>query len=350
MGEGLPASETGAGTGPQSRRSPRVVPGACAPPGRRFELAVIVLNFRTPALTVDCLRSLAGEVDGDAIEAIVLDNASGDGSAEQIEQEITHAGWGGWARVVCADENGGFSEGNNIGIAAADAEVYLFLNSDTIVRPGSVACLLEAVRRSDGLVGAQLEWADGTPQENRRAYLRPLHEFARGAHTGAVSRLAGRALPKASRGRDGLVEAPWVSFACVAIARAVIERIGGLDDGFFMYFEDMDFCRRAAEAGFSVGMAPDARVVHLKGGTSPVQSLTAEQARRPAYYYAARSRYLAKHYGRSGLLLANLFWHVGRGIAWLRETFGSKAPHVCARESRDIWIGWLSPLRPWRPH
>ena len=185
MGEGLPASEPGAG--PQSRHSPQVVPGSRAPAGQRFELAIIVLNYRTPELTIDCLRSLAGEVGHAAIEAIVLDNASGDGSVEQIEQEIDRAGWDGWARLVCADENGGFSAGNNIGVAAADADVYLFLNSDTIVRPGAVACLLEAVHRTRGLVGAQLEASDGTPQENRRAYLRPLHELARGAHTSAVS-------------------------------------------------------------------------------------------------------------------------------------------------------------------
>ena len=110
----------------------------------------------------------------------------------------------------------------------------------------------------------------------------------------------------------------------------MIERIGGLDDGFFMYFEDMDYCRRAAEAGFVVRMAPDARVVHLKGGTSPVQSQTAALARRPAYYYAARSRYFAKHYGRFGLWRANLGWHAGRVIGWLRETSGLAGAPRCA--------------------
>ena len=353
MGEGLPAGEPNAVAGLQPGRGPRVVPGVDAPgtpEGRRFDLAILVLNYRTPELTLDCLRSLEGEVDPESMEVVVLDNASGDGSAEAIEQGIVRAGWTGWARVVRSANNGGFSAGNNLGVCASDAEAYLFLNSDTVVRTGAVGQLLDAVGRTGGVVGAHLEWPDGTPQENRRAYLRPLHELARGARTGPVSRWAGRGLPEAHPGADGLVEAPWVSFACIAVARSVIERIGGLDDGFFMYFEDMDYCRRAAEAGFVVRMAPDARVVHLKGGTSPVQSQTAALARRPAYYYAARSRYFAKHYGRFGLWRANLGWHAGRVIGWLRETIGHKPPHACEQESRDIWIGWRSPLRPWRPH
>lgn len=347
MGEGLSASEAVAG--PKARASTPLVPGSLVPAGQRFDLAIIILNYRTPQLTLDCLASLAVQVDPGAIDVVVLDNASGDGSAEAIEQGIEQANWSAWARVVRSPENGGFSAGNNLGVRSADAQAYLFLNSDTIVRPGAVGSLLRAVGQTGGVVGAHLEWPDGREQENRRAYSRPLHELARGAQTSVISRWAGRSLPEARGGRAGLIAAPWLSFACIAVARGVIEEIGGLDDGFFMYFEDMDFCRRAAEAGFPVGLASDAHVVHLKGGTSPVQSQTAERARRPAYYYAARSRYFAKHYGRTGLWRANMAWHLGRVVGGLREVVGHKVPHACERESRDIWIGWRSPLVPWRP-
>ena len=347
MGEGLSASEVVGG--PNSPASTQLVPGSLAPSGQRFGLAIIILNYRTPQLTLDCLASLAAQVDPAVIDVVVLDNASGDGSAEAIEQGIEQADWAAWARVVRSRENGGFSAGNNLGVRSVDAQAYLFLNSDTIVRPGAVGSILRAVGQTGGVVGAHLEWPDGREQENRRAYSRPLHELARGAQTSVISRWAGRSLPEATTGSAGLIAAPWLSFACIAVARGVIEAIGGLDDGFFMYFEDMDYCRRAAEVGFRVAMAPDARVVHLKGGTSPVQSQTAALARRPAYYYAARSRYFAKHYGRFGLWRANLAWHAGRVIGWLREVVGHKPPHACERESSDIWIGWRAPLRPWRP-
>ena len=92
---------------------------------------------------------------------------------------------------------------------------------------------------------------------------------------------------------------PWISFACVMVRRQVIDQIGLLDDGYFMYVEDTDYCRRARAAGWEIWYWPASRVVHLRGGSSPVKSLTAKRGRRPRYYYASRSRYLAKFYGRN---------------------------------------------------
>ena len=152
MGEGLSASEAVAG--PKARASTPLVPGSLVPAGQRFDLAIIILNYRTPQLTLDCLASLAVQVDPGAIDVVVLDNASGDGSAEAIEQGIEQANWSAWARVVRSPENGGFSAGNNLGVRSADAQAYLFLNSDTIVRPGAVGSLLRAVGQTGGVVGA----------------------------------------------------------------------------------------------------------------------------------------------------------------------------------------------------
>jgi GT2 family glycosyltransferase len=112
-----------------------------------------------------------------------------------------------------------------------------------------------------------------------------------------------------------------------------------MDEGFFLYFEDVDTCRRARQAGFEVWYEPAARIVHLRGGSGPVKQLSAERRRRPRYYYAARRRYFRNAHGPVGPFLANLCWSLGRGIAWLRETLGRKAPHTVERELLDVWRG-----------
>ena len=110
-----------------------------------MKLAVIILNYKTPQLVIDCLQSLASEVDGSKHRVIVVDNDSQDGSVEKIRGAIAANNWSNWSEVLPSPVNGGFSAGNNVGIKAVDAEAYLLLNSDTIVRPGAIETLLETM-------------------------------------------------------------------------------------------------------------------------------------------------------------------------------------------------------------
>jgi GT2 family glycosyltransferase len=123
------------------------------------------------------------------------------------------------------------------------------------------------------------------------------------------------------------------------IRAEVIHSIGALDENYFMYFEDADYCRCAERAGFEVWQEPAARVVHLRGQSSPVKRLHAARQRLPRYYYASRSRYFRKQFGRSGWLAANLLWTTGRGVAWLRETLGAKERHTVEHQLWDNWRG-----------
>ena len=320
---------------------------------RRIEIAVILLNYRRADLVVQCLESLAPEVGGVRDWCVVVvDNASGDGSPERISRAIVERGWGGWARLAASPVNGGFSAGNNVGIQSVEAEHYLLLNSDTIVRPGALAALLAAMHAnpSAGLVGPRLEDPDATPQESCFRFHTPWSELMAAAATGPISSLL-RRYQVAQPASPVPCEAPWISFACVMIRARVIAEIGPLDEGFFMYFEDMDYCRRAWETGWRVRYEPAARVVHLRGGSSPVKQAFAERRRVPRYFFAARSRYFAKHYGGVlGVLLANCAWLAGRAVSLARELVGNKQPHTAERHARDLWTGWLRPLAaPERP-
>ena len=310
-------------------------------------LCVVILNHRTPELTIDSLRSLAEESRTiDDFSAVVVDNDSGDGSADRIERAIRENGWASWARVLRSAVNGGFAAGNNLGIRAVDSRYYLLLNSDTIVRRGALRALLDAAAENPraGLVSPRLEWPDGEAQISCFRYPSPLSELLWSAGTGVLTRLLHRfAVPAGVL--DHPAEAEWTSFACVLIRREVVEEIGHLDEGYFMYYEDVDYCRRARRGGWQVLHWPAARVVHLRGGSSPVKSQAKARKRRSRYYYASRARYFGKFYTRVGLWGANAFWTLGLGISLTRKLLEGRTPHMCEKEHVDIWTNALKPLR-----
>ena len=312
----------------------------------RKRIAVIIINYRTADLVIDCLQSLSGELQADVDVAIVVDNLSGDGSIDRIEYEVGQQKWNQWVTIIRSDRNGGYSYGNNLGIRNIDSEIFIFANSDTLIRQGAVECLYHALQSEQkvGIIGPRLEWPDGEVQVSCFRNMTPVSELLAAACTGIVTKLFRRHdVPVSPSSRP--MDADWISFAFVALRRTVVEQIGMLDEGYFMYFEDLDYCRRVRRRGWRIHYCPDARVVHLQSGSSQVNSLTASRGRRPAYYYASRSRYFAKYYGRLGLVCANLLWIAGRSISLLRELSGHKKPHVCERESRDIWINWWSPFK-----
>ena len=251
--------------------------------------------------------------------------------------------------------NRGFAGGNNVILAPAmeveePPRYLLLLNADTIVRPGALRALYDAMetRPEVGVLGPRLEWPDGTPQGSAFLDFTPLHEFIKAAGTGPVTRLFKRghgALPLSDKPHA----AEWISFACALVRREVFQQCGLLDEGYYLYYDDADYCRLARQAGWQVLYYPQARVVHLRGRSNPVKTLTAERKRRPRYWYISRSRYYAKFYGRSRLWLANALWCSGRAISLARELVGNRGQSVCDAEWRDIWTNAWSPLKPHEP-
>jgi N-acetylglucosaminyl-diphospho-decaprenol L-rhamnosyltransferase len=327
------ASSASSGRGEESRQDG----------GVNASIAVVVLNYKTPQLTLDCLATLEPEIDGETV-VVVVDNDSADGSAERLESEIKVRGWSSFATLVRAPSNGGFAAGNNLGILSVQADAYLLLNSDTLVCPGALRSLREGMAQHGdaGIIGAGLLTAGGDVDASRFRNVGPFSEFLRAANTQVVSRLLDRfdpSLPPTSE----TVEVDWVGFAAVIVRREVIEDIGLLDAGYFMYFEDIDYCRRANMAGWRVRYWPHARFVHLQGGSSKISGDQGRRRRAPASYYAARARYFARFYGRSGLWLANGLFCLGRLVSLTRECLGRPA-NLRPHEGRDIWTNALAPM------
>lgn len=277
---------------------------------------IVVVNYRTANLVIDCLRSLAPQVgDLDGGRVVIADNASGDGSVEKIEAAVAAEQWSDWVSVLPLAHNGGFAYGNNAGIhealsSEAPPDHVLLLNPDTVVRPDALRALVAfmAAHPEAGIAGSLIENPDGGTDRSAHRMPAPLGELVGAARLGVLNRLLHRHAVSPPL-RDEAHECDWVSGAAMVIRRQVLEQIGPMDEGYFLYFEEVDFCCRARTAGWQVWYVPQARVLHLEGAATGIR---AAAKRRPAYWYDSRRRFFIKHHGVSGLIAADLLWAAGR--------------------------------------
>lgn len=313
------------------------------------KLAIIIINYKTPQLIIDCLESLLPEILSVDARVVIVDNHSNDESVVKINDWMTAYDQLKQVKLVASSENTGFSGGNNRGVKEIEADYYLLLNSDTLVRKGAISLLLEAAQKdkSAGLLSPRLEWLDGTPQESCFRFHSPISELISSASTGLITRLFDKFnVPQLVSEQPDYYD--WTSFACVLVKADVFKEIGLMDDGYFMYFEDIAFAYQVKKAGWKVLNIPDAHVVHLRGGSSPVKSQAKLRKRLPRYYYESRTRCFYQLYGHVGLLMANLMWTVGWGISTVRGLLSlGFTPAASASQWKDIWINFFRPLKPY---
>ena len=285
------------------------------------EVAIIILNYKTPKLVVDCLDSISKSANFKDFYVVVVDNNSGDSSVKEIAAAINKNNWGSWVELVAAKENGGFSYGNNLGISSINANYYLLLNSDTIIVEQAIYKLYEFanMNSSASIVSPRLIWPDGELQTNGFRDIHPLSELVRAAKIGIISKLLKRYLIPVEPCLE-VTHPDWVCFACVLIKKEVLDIVGCLDENYFMYYEDVDYCRRAKQAGFEIATCPDAKVIHLNGGSSGINNKKRSLSSLPDYYYRSRMRYFREHYGQWGLFFANILWSIGRAICFVRQS------------------------------
>jgi hypothetical protein len=253
-----------------------------------LDLSVIIVSFNARADLEHCLRSLHEAPPAASHEIIVVDNASSDGSAEAARE---------WprVRVIEAGANTGFARANNLGIRASSGNSLLLLNSDTIVPPGAIDGLLaELAREPDvAVVGPRLVDGEGRAELSFGRMIGPLSELRQKL----LVRGHARRLPLVSAWVEHRTRTrrfpDWVSGACLLVRRADAERAGLLDERFFMYAEDVDFCAAIGRLGRRVLFAPAIEVVHLRGRSVR----TAAGATRAAYRRSHLAFY-EKHHPR----------------------------------------------------
>ncbi|MGC9468043.1 MAG: glycosyltransferase family 2 protein [Anaerolineae bacterium] len=253
-------------------------------------LSVVIVSWNVRTLLEAALHSvLAFSVSGSKLEVIVVDNASTDGTVEMVGASFPQV------RLIANRQNLGFTGGNNQGISAAKGDYILLLNSDAELLDGALDQMIHYLEMHPdvGLVGPQLLNSDGSHQSSRRRFPTPMVLFLESTWLeGLAPRSSLDRYYCLDRSPTERQEVDWVTGAAMMVRREVVDQVGPFDEGFFMYSEELDWCRRIRNAGWRIVYVPEAKVVH-HGGKSSDQVAPA----RHIYFQSSKVRYTRKYHG-----------------------------------------------------
>ena len=225
------------------------------------DLSIIIINWNTKQLVLDCIASVHATVKNVGFEIHVVDNGSGDGSVEAVAKEYPYV------RIIANKANMGFAKANNQAIRAMQAKYAVLLNSDTILKKGALEAMhafMETHPRA-GICGPQLLYEDGTKQTSYSTFPTLGEEFC----SSAISRLL---LPKKYRERamrkSAIITRPatvdYIIGACMMVRKTAMDQVGLLDEDYFFCYEEVDWCLRMKKAGWEVWHLPDIEIFHLQ--------------------------------------------------------------------------------------
>jgi N-acetylglucosaminyl-diphospho-decaprenol L-rhamnosyltransferase len=306
-----------------------------------LDIAVVIVTYKCAALTIESLRSVAAErsAAGFQIRAVVVDNASGD--APPIAEAIESNGWRSWVTLVTAPKNGGFAYGNNLGIARACEDhvpsyVYL-LNPDAQVRLGAIGSLARFLESHPeaGIAGSSFETLDGSDWPIAFHFPTLMSEMLQGMELTPLMRLFKRWVV-AQHMTNVPQPIDWICGASMLIRPAVLASIAGMDENYFLYFEETDFCYRAKRSGFATWYVPESRVMHIGGQSTAVTDLTSGPKRLPSYWFESRRRYFAMTYGIGHAIGIDIVALLACSIGLLKRAAVGRARSATPHFIRDL--------------
>ena len=266
------------------------------------DLSIIIVSYNARADLERCLASLHDPAPTISHELVVVDNASSDGSAEA-------AAWWPDVRVIESGANLGFAAANNIGIRASVGEYLLLLNSDTVVPGGAIEGLMREMRRHPeaGAAGPRLVDAGGRPELSFGRMISPLNELRQRRLQRGLARHQAGALRRVEDMTRNTQWPDWVSGACLLVRRHDAEAVGLLDERYFMYTEDVDFCAALRARGRRILFTASVEIVHLRGRSVA----TAPAVTHAAYRRSQLAFYEKHHPGLAPLLRLYVRWFGG---------------------------------------
>ncbi len=257
-------------------------------------VSIIILSYNTKELLQECLESLYKNLKKIEFEVIVVDNASTDGSASEISRfrqglrsrGSDPRGFGGQANLKLIEnkKNVGFSKGNNIGAKIAKGEYLVFLNSDTEVRDDGLKGMINFLKSHTdvGILGGRLKNKDGSLQKSAGVFYTLSNVF--------LMLFGGEQFVRFSP--KEIQEVDWVSGACFMIKKDLFSNLGGFDEHFFMYIEDMELCYRVKKMGYKVYFYPQANILHVGEGSSQRSFAIIHIYKGLLYFYAKHKSYI----------------------------------------------------------
>jgi len=314
------------------------------------DLSIIIVNWNTRDLLAQCLESVAGRQmsvvrhqssdtndrpTGDRLlttDIWVVDNASSDGSAQMVRERFP------WVRLIESEENVGFARANNQAILASKGEYVLLLNSDTQVLPNSLAALLgcAADHPTAGIIGGKLLNPDGSFQAGGNDFSTFWSELL--LLTGMARWFYSPYFPSYPPQESNTTRhCDWVGGACLLARRVAIETVGLLDERYFMYVEEVDWCYRMHQAGWEVLYCAEAPIIHYGGRSAERHSIGQLQL-----LYASKARFLEYS---AGIGIAQLFWASVRLVALVQAIRWYMAGPLRKTNSRDKASAYLQLAR-----
>lgn len=301
------------------------------------DLSIVIVNWNVCELLKRCLHSIMSSfqlpTSNFQIEVIVVDSASSDGSVAMVQEEFPQV------QLIANSENVGFTVGNNQGIAVSRGRYILLLNPDAEIVSDALATMVEHMDNHPqvGALGPQLLNPDGSIQSSRRRFPTLATAFLESTilqQWFPHNRIA-KHYYMTGRPDDEVQEVDWVTGACLLARREAIEEVGLLDEGFFMYSEELDWCRRIKAQGWKVVYLPIARVIHYGAQSSEqVKSFQHIQFQR------SKIRYFRKHHGswqaevlRLFILATYLYQLIVEALKWV---VGHKRS-LRAKRARTYW-------------
>jgi GT2 family glycosyltransferase len=323
-----------------------------------FDVSVVIVSFNTRDVLRECLESVGRGSGTLRVQTIVVDNCSRDGSREMVQQEFSDT------LLICSEVNLGFAGANNLGFKSARGRYIVLLNSDAFLAEDALAHSVRHMEENPraGLGGARLMGRDGSWQPSARKFPTLLDDLivrsglaARFPH----SRFFGR-FDRTWANVTEPAEVDWVPGAYSIIRSEALAAAGPFDTRFFLYYEEVDLCRRLKQRGYSVHYWPDVKVVHIGGESSrQTASLNALRAEGQLTLWRMRSTllYYRKHSGIAVATLAMLsevLWYWQR---FMRMRLSPKRRARAGMERRLVAImtqawretkgGKVSPVQPW---
>ncbi|WP_336762907.1 glycosyltransferase family 2 protein [Paenibacillus sp. USHLN196] len=282
------------------------------------DASIIIVNYNTRQLTLDCLESVYASITSYSYEVIVIDNASRDDSVQAIREAYPQV------QLIANSNNTGFAKANNQGMKATKARYILLLNSDTVVQPDTLHTMVAFMDRHPemGASGCKVILPDGSLDKAcKRGFPTPSASFY---YAFGISRMfpdrpkfnqyqLGHLSPDDEYPVDCLVG------AFILVRRETIDQVGGLDETFFMYGEDIDWCYRIKEAGWGIFYYPRTYIVHYKGGSARRKPLKITYEFHRAMWVFHR-----KHYAKKYNLLTNTAVWVGISLKFTLSLLRSK--------------------------
>jgi len=292
-----------------------------------MKLLVVIVNYKTALLALRAAEGAREDVEALGGAITIVDNDSGDGSVQTLREGVQSRGLAHLVTVIAAEKNGGFGYGNNVairrGLASADPPEHIYLlNPDAVPDPGAIHTLVRFMDEHPdvGIAGSHIHNPDGTTHVSAFRFPSPIGELEGTLRLGLATKLFQRwsvwSLPC-----DKTERVDWVSGASTMLRRELLESIGLFDENFFLYFEETDLCRRAAEAGWQTWFVHEASVEHEVGAATQIKDT---KRRTPPYWFQSRRYYFLKQGGRPELWLANLAWVAGFSLWRLRRKIQGK--------------------------